>query len=107
MRVVRQLLLAVDHAASATVPRLPPAEEERVMEREPKVIEIGSQDTVIIDKLFGPHIFANLRITADTTRGCWVIERQWASTGEYIEWVTIPDQINEEFTDAPQSPVSE
>lgn len=61
-------------------------------------IEIGSGDRVVIDKLFGPTIFADLRITADYKRGCWVIERMWIATGEYIEWCTIPDQIEQEFT---------
>lgn len=59
-------------------------------------IEIGSGDRVTIDKLFGPTIFANLRITADIDRGCWVIERDWISGG-FIEWCTIPNQIEEEF----------
>lgn len=62
-----------------------------------KTIEIGTQDTVVIDKLFGPTIFANLRITADFDRG-WVIEREWISGG-YIEWCVIPAQIEQEFTD--------
>jgi len=66
---------------------------------ETKEVEIGSGQSVIIDKLFGPHIFANLRITADTQRGCWVIEREWIASGTYIEWCTIPDQLAEEFTD--------
>jgi hypothetical protein len=60
-------------------------------------IEIGSGDRVTIEKLFGPTIFADLRITADYERGCWVIERQWIETGEFIEWCTIPNQIEQEF----------
>jgi len=58
-------------------------------------IEIGSGDRVTIEKLFGPTVFADLRITADYERGCWVIERQWI--GEFIEWCTIPNQIEQEF----------
>lgn len=62
-------------------------------------VEIGSGDTVSIDKLFGPTIFSPIRITADLNRQCWVIERMWINTGTYIEWCTIPNQFEEEFQD--------
>jgi len=39
-------------------------------------VNIGSDDTVIINKLYGPTIFCNLRITARTSDCKWVIERQ-------------------------------
>jgi hypothetical protein len=61
-------------------------------------IEIGSFDTVTIDKLFGPTIFANLRITADPDRG-WVIERKWIQNGQFVEWCVIPAQIEQEFNE--------
>ena len=63
-------------------------------------IEIGIFDVVEIDKMFGPTIFAGLRITADMKRG-WIIERQWIKDGKWIEWCTIPAQIEEEFEDDP------
>ena len=59
-------------------------------------IEIGSFDVVTIDKLFGPTIFADLRITADPKRG-WVIEREWIDKGQFVEWCVIPAQIDLEF----------
>lgn len=62
-------------------------------------IEVGANDSIIIDKLFGPTVFADLRITANIERRCWVIERMWIKTGEYIEWCTIPNQIEQEFSD--------
>ncbi len=65
---------------------------------EKKTLEIGSNETITIDKMFGPTIFADLRITADTQRG-WVIERQWIESGEWVEWCVIPAQIEQEFTD--------
>ena len=65
---------------------------------EKNTIEIGSNDTITIDKMFGPTIFANIRITADCERG-WVIEREWIENGKWIEWCVIPAQIDEEFTD--------
>jgi hypothetical protein len=62
-----------------------------------KEVEIGCDEPVKIDKMFGPAVFATLRITADYERG-WVIERQWIETGEWIEWCVIPAQIEQEFT---------
>jgi len=61
-----------------------------------KSVEIGIDEQIIIDKMYGPRIFADIRITPNLDRG-WVIERQWISTGEWIEWCTIPGQFNEEF----------
>lgn len=61
-------------------------------------VEIGSFDVLTIDKLFGPTIFADLRITADPERG-WVIEREWIEKGQFVEWCTIPNQIEQEFKD--------
>lgn len=59
-------------------------------------VEVGCQ-SVIIDKLFGPQIFANLRITADATSNTWLIERENISTGKWVQWVRIPGQIQSEF----------
>jgi len=64
-------------------------------ERETRTIEIGTQ-RVVIDKMFGPTIFAMLRITPDIECG-WVIERKWIKNGAWIEWCVIPAQIDEEF----------
>lgn len=61
-------------------------------------VDIGSSDIVIIDKAFGPTIFASLKIEADLEKG-WVIKREWIKTGEWIEWCAIPAQINQEFSD--------
>lgn len=60
-------------------------------------LEIGSSDVVEIEKLFGPTVFADLRITADVKRGGWVIERMWIAKGEFVEWCVIPAQIDQEF----------
>lgn len=66
---------------------------------ETQTVEMGP-DTVILDKMFGPTIFADLRITADPQRG-WVIERQWIANvhedEKWVEWCVIPHQIDAEF----------
>ena len=62
-------------------------------------VEIASFDTVEIDKLFGPTIFMNLRITASIERG-WVIERETQNEEgllHYVEWTTIPAQLDIDF----------
>jgi hypothetical protein len=60
-------------------------------------VEIGCGDKVTVNKLFGPLIFTNLRITADFESCSWIIERQWIENGNYIEWCRIPGQYDEEF----------
>ena len=62
-------------------------------------IECCGDNPVIIDKFFGPQIFAPLRITADTKTNEWIIEREIIKDSKYIEWARIPGQYNEEFTD--------
>ena len=39
-------------------------------------VSMGSLDYVIIEKLYGPYSFRDLRITCNTYRGGWVIEVQ-------------------------------
>ncbi len=64
-----------------------------------KRVEIGADERVVIDKLFGPLIFADLRITADFQSNSWIIERMIIKSGAWIEWCRIPGQLNQEFTD--------
>jgi len=61
-------------------------------------VEIGSHQRVVIDKLFGPTIFAELRITPDCERG-WVIERKRIDSGEWIEQCVVEAQLDDEFND--------
>ena len=71
-------------------------------------IEVAGE-SVVIDKLFGPMVFANLRITPDTKSCSWIIERQtplpcpdpedkntiqWIT---WVEWCRIPAQFDWEF----------
>lgn len=39
-------------------------------------LEIGSFDSVIIEKLYGPTIYCNLRITAMGADAKWLVERE-------------------------------
>lgn len=63
-----------------------------------KQLEMGSGDVIVIEKLFGPTIMSDLRITADVEKG-WIIERRWIGTGQWIEWCTLPGQIDAEFNE--------
>lgn len=67
------------------------------IDKEKKEVHLGSDETVVLNKLFGPSVFANLRITADTKTMEWVIEREWINTGEYIPWMRIPGALSGEF----------
>ena len=70
-------------------------------------VEIAANQHVVIEKMYGPMIFADLRITADSRRECWVIERLWIKTNEWVEWLTIPAQIDQEFDDPDADPGEE
>lgn len=72
-------------------------------------IDIGGEK-VEICKLFGPMIFHNIRVYADTKDCCWVIERETflpipdpkepnltIQTIEWVEWCRIPGQFKWEF----------
>ncbi len=74
-------------------------------------LEIGSDNRVILNKLFGPTVFMDLRITPDSEKCEWVIERltilpctdpeiqdttQWQ---KWVEWCRIPGQFQWEFID--------
>lgn len=59
-------------------------------------VEIGSSEPLVVEKAFGPAIFANIRVTADPARG-WVIDRQRIDSGKWIEVVVIPAQVDDEF----------
>ena len=47
-----------------------------------KTINMGDMNALIIDKCYGPAIFCSLRITADTRKCKWIIERQFIKQDE-------------------------
>lgn len=60
-------------------------------------------ETIILDKLYGPTIFANLRIRAVISPTAeWVIERQSIINREvkWVEHARIPAQLDGEFDEA-------
>ena len=70
---------------------------------EDKTIEVG-YETVTLEKVFGPLIFANIRIRANHEDCTWIIEREMYylfdndsvdSKYETIwqEWIRIPGQL--------------
>jgi hypothetical protein len=53
-------------------------------------VEIGSNHIIIIDKLYGPRVMAELRITQDYNTNEWIIERQVETPtedGDVFTWV--------------------
>ena len=65
---------------------------------DPIEVRIGSDQPVTVEKEYGPAIFATLRITPDIN-GVWVIERQRCHDGKWIPWITIPAQVDDDFTE--------
>lgn len=52
---------------------------------------------VILEKLYGPTVFAHLRIVAKSGDCEWVIDRRHMTTGEWIEVARIPAQLESEL----------
>lgn len=77
--------------------------QEYIRIEKPTEIQISSDDceillggqTITLNKMFGPRIFADLRITPSLEREGWIIER--AIGGDFVEWVVIPNQIEMDF----------
>jgi hypothetical protein len=72
--------------------------DDKLVAASKATIEIGSGQPVEIDKMYGPLIFANLRITADADSGDWIIERMCGD--EWNEYARIPGQLEEDFESA-------
>ncbi len=72
-------------------------------------LEVG-YEAVLIEKMFGPLIFCDLRLRADPSTCEWVIERQCGFTQDeqgdgpaiWREWVRIPGQLTEDFSGHPE-----
>jgi len=62
-------------------------------------VQVACDTPVIIEKVFGPTIFASIRISASLERDGWLIERQTGPGDEWIPWVTIPAQLDMDFED--------
>ena len=58
-------------------------------------LQIGSHESIIIEKLFGPQCFDRLRIRAEPSTNEWVIERDLGD--EFVEWVRIPGRLQNWF----------
>jgi len=54
---------------------------------------------VVLMKMFGPLIFADIRIRAESKTCEWVVERQNIKTMEWVEVIRIPGQLEDEFKD--------
>ena len=66
-------------------------------EGETVTVQIGSHNRLVVEKAFGPTVFADLRLTLDYKRGCWVVERKRCDTGDWRHWTEIPAQLEDEF----------
>lgn len=49
-------------------------------------LEIGPSDIIEIEKIYGPLVMTDLRISIDINRGEWVIERQIVPNEGEMTW---------------------
>lgn len=54
-------------------------------------IAMKADDSIILDKLFGPTVFARLRITPMLEAGGWLVERSMANG--WVEICVLPAQV--------------
>ena len=62
-----------------------------------KEIHVAADETITVDKMFGPLVFFPIRVTADLDSGDWVIERQSGDDGSWSEAARIPGQTAEDY----------
>ena len=74
--------------------------DDRLIHSARATVEIMSDETVCVDKMYGPLIFALVRITPVASTCEWVVERQRINTGDWVEVGRFPGQIEDEFRDA-------
>lgn len=67
-------------------------------------VEIGTEQPVSIIKMFGPTIFADLRITANLQRGAWIVERMGKDVFEEV--AAIPAQLDSDFEEDSETTLS-
>lgn len=60
-------------------------------------IQIGSTGKLTINKLYGPLIFWDIRVSCDIDSCEWVIERSMGPDGAWKEWCRVPGQLDEDF----------
>lgn len=63
-----------------------------------QLIQFGHMP-IILQKMFGPTVFCDLRIRPELESCDWVIERKNVATSEWSEVIRIPGQIESEFAD--------
>lgn len=74
--------------------------DEKLVHASRPVVECGADQPITIDKMYGPLVFAEVRITAVSETCEWVVERQnIADPTEWVEVARFPGQLSEEFSD--------
>lgn len=64
-------------------------------------VEIGANETVTIEKMYGPLVFWNIRVAAAFATCEWVIERLYGpGNDDWREVARIPGQLESDFIDS-------
>lgn len=75
-------------------------EDDRLIPSGRQVVEIMGDETVEIDKMYGPLVFWGIRVTPRIDTCEWVVEREYGPEGEWREVCRIPGQLESDFADA-------
>lgn len=62
-------------------------------------VQVGGDARVRVDKLYGPLVFWDIRVSLDMAACEWVIERLHGPGGEWREAARIPGQLAEDFVE--------
>jgi len=63
--------------------------EINITSKQKPIINMGSDQEIIINKLFGPLDFCSIRITPVSKTCTWKIEKEIIHQNNSIEWVTV------------------
>jgi hypothetical protein len=65
-----------------------------------KPIEIGPDEVLTIDKMYGPLVFWDIRVRAESATCEWVVERLYGpGTDDWREVARIPGQLKSDFVE--------
>lgn len=68
-------------------------------ERDRREIHLKGDEPIVIDKMFGPLVFAPIRVTASIDTCEWIVERLYGENNEWREVMRVPGQIESDFTE--------
>lgn len=92
LRVARSLILGIQRK------KIVMADVENMKENE-VTVNVGPSDLVKIQKMYGPTVFADIKIAIDLERCEWVVYRRYGyeDVRLWVEVARIPGQLDTDF----------